>query len=121
MDLETKLKKIVSEFDYEVDLSEYERSGNLIIVDAFWIPEEEAEKYIHDRELLAELVTEVFASEGYAVERSFQGSEDGEAILALDEKEDLQRVLHLDPYSVEDMNEVIKSGESLVDFIISNS
>lgn len=76
------------------------RSSNLVQVDAYMIPEESAAQYIADRERLAAVAIAYMSRFCTFVERCWQGSEDGEAIVGLDEAGEIISMIHLDPDGV---------------------
>ena len=121
MELENKIDEIISEFKLDIDLNEYEKRNDLVVVDAYWIPEDEAMEYIRDRELLALIATEIFTSEGFKVERDFAGSQEGEAIIGLENNGEIARFIHLDPYSIEGLKDAIKNNENVIDYILFTS
>lgn len=81
------------------------------LVYGWHIPEEEADEYIRIREGFAAKALDFYAQRFHSVRRDFKGSQDGEAVLGLDEKGELQCVLHLDPMNIEAMQEAEKKGE----------
>lgn len=67
-------------------------------IDAYVINNEEVKAYIEERETKYNLIKDFLESNGYEVDRSFLGSEDGEAILyRKKETKDWHFLCHLDP------------------------
>lgn len=97
-----------------------EKMDNMTLVDAYYIPDEEVEDYIFHREKYAEILLEAFKEKYNFAERAFQGSQDGEAVIGLDEKEDLMNLIHLDPMTIEDMKVAEKENKlkEYLDYII---
>ena len=73
-----------------------------MLVDAYRVPACEAEAYRARREQLAQAARAHFRAAGCAaVQRCWAGSEDGEAVVGLDENGALLCLVHLDPTSTE--------------------
>lgn len=71
-------------------------------IDAYIIDNEEVKDYIEERETKYNTIKDFLESNGYEVDRSFFGSEDGEAILyRKKETEDWHFLCHLDPSFLE--------------------
>lgn len=71
-------------------------------VDAYVIDNSEVKKYVEDRELKYQEVLRYLEEKGYSVERAYQGSEDGEAIIyKKNEDDDWHFLTHLDPCFLE--------------------
>ena len=71
-------------------------------VDAYVVNNDEVKAYIEDREANFNRVKDYLESNGYEVDRSFFGSEDGEAIVYRKrDTEDWHFLCHLDPSFVE--------------------
>ena len=71
-------------------------------VDAYVVNNDEVKAYIEDREANFNRVKDYLESNGYEVDRSFFGSEDGEAIVYRKrDTEDWHFLCHLDPLFVE--------------------
>ena len=67
-------------------------------IDAYVINNEEVKAYIEERETKYNLIKDFLESNGYEVDRSFFGSEDGEAIIyRKKETSDWHFLCHLDP------------------------
>lgn len=67
-------------------------------IDAYVINNEEVKSYIEERETKYNLIKDFLESNGYEVDRSFFGSEDGEAIIyRKKETTDWHFLCHLDP------------------------
>lgn len=87
-------------------------------VDAYVINNDEVKTYIEAREAKFRKVKAFLESKGYEVDRSFFGSEDGEAILyRKKDAEDWRFLCHLDPsfLEIEDVKTFVKEimGDSL--------
>lgn len=80
------------------------------LVDAYYIPSDQAEQYIADRELFAEKAAAIFREFYPTVIRDWAGSEDGEAVLALDENDRLMMHVHLDPGNIREMKAAEQNG-----------
>jgi len=87
------------------------KSTGWIQVDAYLIPEKEAETYIADREYYAERASEIFREFYPRVAREWAGSEDGEAVTACDENGQLMMHVHLDPSNIREMKQADQNGE----------
>lgn len=71
-------------------------------IDAYVINNEEVKAYIEERETKYNLIKDFLESNGYEVDRSFFGSEDGEAIVyRKKETKDWHFLCHLDPAFLE--------------------
>ena len=80
-------------------------------IDAYVINNEEVKAYIEERETKYNLIKDFLESNGYEVDRSFFGSEDGEAILyRKKETIDWHFLCHLDPafLEIEDLEGYVK-------------
>ncbi|WP_455060918.1 hypothetical protein [Parvimonas micra] len=80
-------------------------------IDAYVINNEEVKSYIEERETKYNLIKDFLESNGYEVDRSFFGSEDGEAIIyRKKEAEDWNFLCHLDPafLEIEDLEGYVK-------------
>lgn len=66
-------------------------------VDAYIVANQEVEDYIQKREFLANAIMQEATSRGFrSVERAYAGSEDGEAIVAIDTSGNSRFLTHLD-------------------------
>lgn len=66
-------------------------------VDAYLVTNEEVESYIDKREFLARKIMEEAVARGFRnIERAYAGSEDGEAIIAIDASGNSRFLTHLD-------------------------
>ena len=80
-------------------------------IDAYVINNEEVKAYIEERETKYNAIKDFLESDGYEVDRSFLGSEDGEAILyKKKETTDWHFLFHLDPafLEIEDLEGYVK-------------
>jgi len=80
-------------------------------VDAYYIPSDQAEAYIADREYFAGKAAEVFREFCPRVFRDWAGSEDGEAVLGCDGSGRLMMHVHLNPDNIRQMKEAERRGE----------
>ena len=89
-------------------------------IDAYVVNNDEVKAYVEAREANFRKAKAFLESKGYEVDRSFFGSEDGEAILyRRRETEDWHFLCHLDPLfvEIEDVEEYVK--EAMEDFLYS--
>ena len=80
-------------------------------IDAYIIDNEEVKTYVEERESKYNIIKNLLESNGYEVDRSFFGSEDGEAILyRKKETTDWHFLFHLDPafLEIEDLEGYVK-------------
>lgn len=80
-------------------------------IDAYVINNEEVKAYIEERETKYNIIKNFLENNGYEVDRSFFGSEDGEAILyRKKETTDWHFLCHLDPgfLDIEDLDGYVK-------------
>ncbi len=82
----------------------------MIQVDAYSVPADEAAAYIALREECATIATAVFKKYCADVRREWAGSEDGEAITGYDANGHLQCLIHLDPYDLPVVAAGIQNG-----------
>lgn len=68
------------------------------------IPNEDLEQYIADRERLAARAIELLTPFCASVERHWQGSEDGEAVVGYDAQGNIFSHVHLDPDGIALLN-----------------
>ena len=106
MNKKTNGKMLMIEEDYFP-----EKTEGMTLVDAYYIPDEEVDEYRKDREYYAQKAAEIFAKHCYSVTRDWKGSQDGEAILGLNEEGTLIMLVHLDPDDVHSMKEADAEGE----------
>ena len=69
-------------------------------VDAWLLSEEEAPRFRKDRETAAAAMEKALQKRYHHTARRFFGSEDGEAVVGLDESGEMQCLMHLDPGNV---------------------
>ncbi|MEB3029435.1 hypothetical protein VJI72_06455 [Parvimonas micra] len=80
-------------------------------IDAYVITNEEVKAYIEERETKYDMIKDFLETNGYEVDRSFFGSEDGEAIIyRKKETPDWHFLCHLDPsfLDIEDLEGYVK-------------
>lgn len=82
----------------------------MVQVDAYALPADEADAYIALREECAKAATKVFQKYCAEVRREWAGSEDGEAITGYDANGQLQCLIHLDPYDLPIVAAAIQDG-----------
>lgn len=89
------------------------------IIDAYAIPNDEVKSYVETREKAYGLVKEYLEEKGMQVERSFHGSEDGEAIIYKQKSDEEWHFLtHLDPCFVNLYEEGEESVRESIDYLI---
>ncbi len=81
-----------------------------VCVDAYSIPAEHAMEYIAAREKCAAAAEAIYRSVYPTVLRQWAGSEDGEAVTALDAAGELVELVHLEPQEVEAMARHMQQG-----------
>ena len=82
-------------------------------IDAYVVNNDEVKAYIEERETKYQQIKDVLERNGYEVDRSFFGSEDGEAILYREKgSEDWHFLCHLDPsfIEIEDVEGYVKEA-----------
>lgn len=80
-------------------------------IDAYVVNNEEVKAYIEERETKYNIIKDFLESDGYEVDRSFYGSEDGEAILyRKKESKDWHFLCHMDPLflDIKDLKKYVK-------------
>ena len=80
-------------------------------IDAYIVNNEEVKAYIEERETKYNIIKDFLESDGYEVDRSFFGSEDGEAILyRKKESEDWHFLCHMDQsfLEIKDLKKYVK-------------
>ena len=80
-------------------------------IDAYVVNNDEVKDYIEERETKYQQIKDVLERNGYEVDRSFFGSEDGEAIIyRKNDAEDWNLLCHLDPtiLEIQDTEEYVK-------------
>lgn len=91
------------------EMTNLEKAGNGLvdgatIVDAYSVNNDEVEDYIFSREENCKRVSQILEKKGYEVERAFQGSEDGEALLIRKNgTTDWRFFMHMDPFFVSEL------------------
>lgn len=87
-------------------------------IDAYIIDNEEVKTYVEERESKYNMTKNFLESNGYEVDRSFLGSEDGEAIVYKKKgNEDWHFLCHLDP-SFLDIKDVKKFVEEIIEDVL---
>ena len=80
-------------------------------IDAYVVNNDEVKDYIEERETKYRQIKDVLERNGYEVDRSFFGSEDGEAVIyRKNDAEDWNLLCHLDPMvlEIQDTEEYVK-------------
>ena len=80
-------------------------------IDAYVVNNDEVKDYIEERETKYRQIKDVLERNGYEVDRSFFGSEDGEAVIyRKNDAEDWNLLCHLDPtvLEIQDTEEYVK-------------
>ena len=80
-------------------------------IDAYVVNNDEVKDYIEERETKYQQIKDVLERNGYEVDRSFFGSEDGEAVIyRKNDAEDWNLLCHLDPtvLEIQDTEEYVK-------------
>ena len=80
-------------------------------IDAYVVNNEEVKVYIEERETKYNIIKDLLESDGYEVDRSFYGSEDGEAIVyRKKESKDWHFLCHMDPsfLEIKDLKKYVK-------------
>ncbi|MDO4692204.1 MAG: hypothetical protein Q4A64_04950 [Porphyromonadaceae bacterium] len=85
----------------ELFWGKYEITKFGVRVDAYHVNLEDAETYCRDREALAERATRFFETFCFRVSRDWAGSEDGEAIVGYNRREEIIALIHLDPLGIQ--------------------
>ena len=87
-------------------------------IDAYIIDNEEVKTYVEEIESKYNMIKNFLESNGYEVDRSFFGSEDGEAIVYKKKRsEDWHFLCHLDP-SFLDIKDVKKFVEEIIEDVL---
>lgn len=73
----------------------------MVKVDAYWIPAADAPAYIAARQRTVQRVDALLRQFCVDVQRCWQGSQDGEAVVGRDANGDIIALLHLDPQDVQ--------------------
>lgn len=79
-------------------------------VGAYLIPKKEAGEYKRQRKLARKLAIQAMEGFCYRAHTAFKGGEDGEAVVGLDKKGELQALIHLDPDGVHAILEAHEQG-----------
>ncbi|MDE8257149.1 hypothetical protein PT250_07185 [Erysipelothrix rhusiopathiae] len=76
---------------------------DMVLVDAYYVPSSTVESYIKDREFFAMKAQDVFSSFCSQVERKWENTEEGEAIVGYDENNNIAALVYLNPKGIENM------------------
>lgn len=89
----------------------------MTLVDNYWIPDEDLKQYLDDRHHFRKKII-AYAQEYFPkVTTEFQGTEDGEAVVAYREDGSFRFLMHLDPMRIDEMKEAERDGELEAYFI----
>lgn len=83
----------------------------MTLVDNYWIPDEELEDYLAERDHFRKAIIALAEDYFPKVTTAFQGSEDGEAVVAYQENGTFRFLMHLDPMRIEEMKEAERNNE----------
>lgn len=83
------------------DIPDQGMAKGATLVDAYCVAHEEVGDYIQKREETYRRVSEILSKMGYVIERSFRGSEDGEAIIVKKKDGKFHFFDHMDPCFVD--------------------
>lgn len=89
---------------------DYPEVEGLTRVDAYYVEDHMVDYYIEQREKFAKEIAWVYSDMGYNAMRDWAGSEDGEAIIAIDKKGAIAGFIHLDPYETDNLIAAEKEG-----------
>lgn len=95
---------------------EKQHSG-MTLVDNYWIPDEEVEAYMAERDMYRSRIMELATAYFPEVTTAFAGSEDGEAVVAYRADGSFRFLIHLDPMRIREMKEADAKGELEAYFI----
>lgn len=105
------------------DLTSNQKSdeNDYVIIENYAIPYDELKDYLYKRENAYERVKKALEERGYQVNRSLQGSQDGEAIVIKKEGISKWYFAALDPYFVSSLPEDEKDFQSMIDYNLASS
>ncbi|MBK2403386.1 hypothetical protein GTU75_00615 [Erysipelothrix rhusiopathiae] len=89
--------KLINGHEYPIYMDD------LVLVDAYYVPRDTVQSYIKDREFFAMKAQDVFATFCARVERKWENTEEGEAIVGYDEHNTIVALVHLNPKGIEQM------------------
>lgn len=72
----------------------------MVLIDNYWIDDAHAQQYLADRSQAAQKATAAMSTFCASVQTQWAGSEDGEAVVGLDEQNSIRSVISLNPHSV---------------------
>nr|WP_263314921.1 hypothetical protein [Mammaliicoccus sp. Marseille-Q6498] len=79
--------------------------NGMTIVDAYYVQNDQVEKYIKDRERYSDALIYVLKQHYESVERLFEGTDDGEAIVAF-QNEAPVKCIYLNPETIDRLREL---------------
>lgn len=106
-------KEALEELLHRYPVKVYADGGRYINIENYLFSEEDARNYLPKREYWANELLDLFKSHYGNAQRSFQGSQDGEAVVSLLPNGDLANLIHLDPATIDALEEA--KGEGRVD------
>ena len=86
------------------------KNGSMVKVDAWYVPAQDAPRYIEARERCAKAALDEMRFFCASAAREWAGSQDGEAVVGCDERGEIIAMIHLDPEGVSQMEQAIKDG-----------
>lgn len=79
-------------------------------IDNYIIPMEDVADYLKRRNYWRQKLITFFTPHFHEVTTGFKGSQDGEAVIAFNEKNELELVFHLDPYYLKQLDTAKKNN-----------
>lgn len=101
----------IEELVKKYPIKEYADGGRYINIENYLFSQEDARSYLPKREHWAKELLALFKDHYGNAERSFQGSQDGEAVVALLPNGDLANLVHLDPATIDALEEAQEEGK----------
>ena len=97
--------EVLEQLEPEKMMKKKDKDPRGVLVDAYWVAEEEAEQYIAQREELARAALAFFSTYCHSVSRDWAGSEDGEAVVGYTQAGEIRSLVHLDGLGIQMMTE----------------
>ncbi|PKK38674.1 hypothetical protein ABB02_01980 [Clostridiaceae bacterium JG1575] len=82
----------------------------MTLVGSYYIPDDLVDEYLRNRKELARKARRIFKKYCHSVCRDFKGSQDGEALIGLDEHGKIKMFIHLDPDGIDAMRAAEDEG-----------
>ncbi|CZE46286.1 hypothetical protein [Campylobacter geochelonis] len=98
-----KIRKIYNQKRFEKDAC--------VLIGGYFIPISESSQYLTMRKFYTNLIINFFKKHSDDVSVDFQGSQDGEAVVARDKKGEIIALIHIDPYNLEIMQAEYENGK----------